>query len=419
MKKKNILVLATFDERVRGHGWSQYQRFKELGHNVQFLCLLRTLPDTPKECCIIDSLSKLSIRYMWYKLWRTLEKVMFAPFPSMRAMYKGVDFASSKDILKRLQQRPDLIVVCIYQYFLSPHSLYNIYKETKSEMCFIMVDEKILGGGCPYPKYGCNQYVNGCKDCPYYPYGKFIPQKVYQQKSKYFSRFPFHVIGTNFDIRQAQKVSFLHDKIMHGSVANPPIPFVLTKEEARKKMNLPLNDYIILSGAVNINDWKKGFKELLESLKIFSKKITNDRQVSFVILSKKQQDYDLPQSIKVLQLGFLDLEGLFTAFYASDVFVSPSIMDSGPMMVNYSIACGRPVVAFPVGVAQDLIVHQETGWMAERRDTTDYAKGLEYFYTLNSNSYSQVENTCKKHIKQCSDNCMDNFRRIFAELVTK
>ena len=135
MKKKNILVLATFDERGRGHGWSQYLRFKELGHNVQFLCLLRTQADTPKDCCIIDSFSKYSWRYLWYKLWKILEKIMFAPYPSMRAMYKGVDFASSNDILKRLQHKPDLIVVCTYQFFLSPHSLYNIYY---INYCFIL-----------------------------------------------------------------------------------------------------------------------------------------------------------------------------------------------------------------------------------------------------------------------------------------
>ena len=189
MNKKNILVLATLDERGRGHGWSQYLKFKALGHEVQFICLLRTQKDTPKECCIFDSLNTLSLRYMWYKLCRTIEKLFFLPYPSMRGMYKGFDYANHKDILRRLEQKPDLVVVCTYQFFLSPRSLYELYIETQAELCFLMCDEKILGGGCPYPQLGCNQYIDGCKDCPYYPYGKFIPQKVYQQKIKYFSKF--------------------------------------------------------------------------------------------------------------------------------------------------------------------------------------------------------------------------------------
>ena len=205
---------------------------------------------------------------------------------------------------------------------------------------------------------------------------------------------------------------------MHGSVANPPIPFMLTKEEARKKMNLPLNDYIILSGAVNLNDWKKGFKELKESLKMFSSMITNERQVSIVILSKVHQDFDLPNSLNILQLGFLDLEGLYTAFYASDVFVSPSIMDSGPMMVNYSIACGRPVIAFPVGVAQDLVVHQETGWIAEMRNSQDYARGIDYFYKMPQEQLMRVAECCKNHIKKCSESNMDDFKKIFTDSVS-
>ena len=419
MKKKNILVLATLDERGRGHGWSQYIRFKELGHNVQFLCLLRTQADTPKEYCIIDSFSKYSWRYIWYKLWGTLEKIMFAPYPSMRAMYKGVDYASSNDILKRLQHKPDLIVVCSYQFFLSPHSLYKIYNETKSEMCFIMVDEKTLGGGCPYPQFGCEQYITGCKNCPYYRYEKFIPRKIYEDKVKWFSKIPFHLIGAAADIRKAKQVPFLRDKQLHAEVTNPKIPFELSKEEARKRLNLPHSDYIIMCGAVNLNDWKKGFKEFAESLAIFAKESLRDKTVSVLLLTKNQIITSLPDSIRIISLGFLDMDSLYTAFYASDVFASPSIMDSGPMMVNYSMACGRPVVAFPVGIAQDLVVHKETGWMAEMQNITDFAKGLEYFYQLDDQKLLQAGEKCKNHVKKSSEKYLDYFMNIFIEPVNE
>ena len=87
------------------------------------------------------------------------------------------------------------------------------------------------------------------------------------------------------------------------------------------------------------------------------------------------------------------------------------------MMVNYSMACGRPVIAFPVGIAQDLIVHKETGWMAEMRNTEDFAMGLDYFYQMDSISFSLIEENCKRHIKECHEIHVDNFIRIFDEPV--
>lgn len=358
------------------------------------------------------------LRYVGYKLWKTFEKLLFAPFPAMRGMYKGVDFATHTDILRRIKVNPDYVIVCTYQHFLSPHSLYLLHEHTKATFFFVMCDEKILGGGCPYPMSGCQQYTNGCRNCPYYPYGKFIPQKIYKEKEKYFSFLPFHLYGVRYDLEKAKLVTFLENKVMHAWVANPSVPFVLKKEDARHLFNLSQDDFIIMCGAVNLNDWKKGFKELWESLYIFSEKIRKDRNVTLIVLSKSNIEVQFPANIKIKFLGFLDLNNLFSAFYACDVYVSPSVMDSGPMMVNYAIACGRPVVAFPVGVSLDLVIHQETGWLASLQDTIDYANGLTFFYNCNQQQLQQIEEKCKAHIKSCSDNLMkDDSLCIFREPV--
>lgn len=420
MKKKNILVLSTLDERGKGHGWSHAQNFKSLGHNVQFLCLLRTQKDTPKGDCIIDSLAAFDLKYILYKLWKTFEHFIFAPFPSARGRYKGVDFASYKDILKRLRFNPDYVIVCTFQQFLSPRSLFWLYKYTNATFVFVMCDEKILGGGCPYPMLGCKQYNSGCNDCPYYPYAKWIPRRIYREKVHYFNKFQFHLMGVRYDLEKARQVPFLKEKQMHPGVENPSIPFFLTKDEARRKLNVPIDHFVIMCGAVNVNDWKKGFKELVASLKIFADEISVSRSVTLIVLSKTANNFELPNSINIRNMGFLDLEGLFSAYYACDVYVSPSIMDSGPMMVNYSLACGRPVIAFPVGVAIDLVVHKKTGWLAEFQNIADYAKGLDYFYHRTEEELVEIEQKCKKHIIECSQSYLDDeLRRLFVDPVSE
>jgi glycosyltransferase involved in cell wall biosynthesis len=53
-------------------------------------------------------------------------------------------------------------------------------------------------------------------------------------------------------------------------------------------------------------------------------------------------------------------EELNKLFSASDLYVSTSLEDSGPLMINMSIMSGTPVVSFAMGVAFDL-VNEHTG----------------------------------------------------------
>ena len=405
--KKNLLILSTRDERGEGHGWSYIKYFENLGFNTDFICLLRGYEDTSKY--IIDTLNPYNLRYLYYKFMYTMGKLLFAPFKDMRWFYKGIDYATHKDIIKRIDKNPDYIIITSYQHYLSPKSIYQLWMETKATMIFSMVDEKILSGGCAYPYRNCKGYETGCKKCPLYPYGKFIPQKIYNKKVRYFTKMPFHLIGTGYDLHKATMVPFLKDKIKHKSVGVPDIPFTMTKVEARKRFNISENDFIIMAGAVNVLNPDKGFKELVDALNIFSKNIKSERPVTLLLLGKIIPEFNIAGNIKICSPGFLDLEGLFTAYYACDIYVSPSVEDSGPFMVNYAIACGRPVIAFPVGIALDLVIKKQTGWIAELRNTQDFANGVKYFYDLIDEQMCITEELCKQHIASFRDKKWYNF----------
>jgi len=45
-------------------------------------------------------------------------------------------------------------------------------------------------------------------------------------------------------------------------------------------------------------------------------------------------------------------------------------------MINESIMCGTPVVAFDIGVADELIVNGETGYKAKLYDCDDFSAGI-------------------------------------------
>lgn len=80
--------------------------------------------------------------------------------------------------------------------------------------------------------------------------------------------------------------------------------------------------------------------------------------------------------------------------------MSPSIDDSGPYMVNYSIACGTPVISFPIGVALDLVIPHQTGYLAKYLDSDDMAKGIIEFYTMSEHKYKMISDNCIRLINQ-------------------
>jgi len=102
-------------------------------------------------------------------------------------------------------------------------------------------------------------------------------------------------------------------------------------------------------------------------------------------------------SIHYKHIGHLSGDSeLVRAYQMADIFVSPSIEDSGPMMINESIMCGTPVVSFNMGVASDLVITNETGYLAMLRDAHDLANGIRELLTLSDKNYQLMKKNCRQ-----------------------
>jgi glycosyltransferase involved in cell wall biosynthesis len=88
--------------------------------------------------------------------------------------------------------------------------------------------------------------------------------------------------------------------------------------------------------------------------------------------------------------------GMASAYQAADVFISPSIEDSGPSMINQSLMCGTPVVSFEMGVSPDLVLTGKTGHMAVLRDSNDLARGIYNIVSMNSAQHSTLSENCRE-----------------------
>ena len=388
-KDLKILVLGYHDHTATGHTLSYYKGLKAEGFKVCHISLLAGFSHE-KEGDEVKSYykytDKWNLHYFLSRLRRRLIVQAKRNYPALKKENCFFNLGScfevnAKSILRKAGFIPDIIFLGGIDYFISPKTIYDLYQLTKAKIVICMVDAHILGGGCHYP-CECKQYETGCSECPAIP-NKKVASSLYQEKMKYLNSIPFILVGSNYDLMRAKNVPFLQNKERMPVFNIPVIPFILKKEEARQKIGIPKNSFVILSGADSVNDIRKGFRHIIDALKIFSKNNTGQSEIVFIAMGKDDFNDELNiDKMTIVKPGFVDLELLYTYFYASDIFISASIDDSGPVMINYSIACGVPVVSFPTGVAIDLVIPSKTGYIAKQGDSYSLAEGINLFYNM-------------------------------------
>lgn len=402
----NILVLNFDDHKGGGVIWTFADKLKEHGHNVFGVPYLKSLDDT--EACFVDIHKRFTPSYIFYKLcaryFNAVNKFILNPSSGIffNSHYYPV---SANAILRKCPFKPDVILIGWYDFYLSPKTIHTLYRLTGARIVISMIDEFILGAGCHYP-FACEQYKDGCPDCPAVN-RKSIAVNFYRDKIKYLKDIPLTVAGTSYDLNCFKSIKeFSHVRTIKN-IGIPHPPFWMQQEEARKIWEICNDDFCMLFGATNFNDKRKGLQELLESLDKFLTRHDGKRKISILMLGNANLDIDegkYGDKVRFIKTGYISRTEMYKAYFASDIFVSPTLADSGPYMVNYAAACGRPTVAFPVGVAVDLAIPGKTGYIAAYKDTDEFADGLEFFYKMS-----------KQEMEEYSQNCLELMKTLESE----
>jgi glycosyltransferase involved in cell wall biosynthesis len=150
---------------------------------------------------------------------------------------------------------------------------------------------------------------------------------------------------------------------------------------AREVLGIPGTARVVFCGALHTGQSRKGFASLVEALHKLPHHLDPESLRDHPILLMtagggafaNKNDLPFPHH----PLGLLgDDRSLALAYSAADLFVSPSIEDAGPMMVNESLACGTPVVAYDIGTAADQVEQGLNGWLARLGESDGLAVGM-------------------------------------------
>ena len=397
---KNVLFLCSHDSELTGHAKYVYNLIP---------------PDINKKIVTYTSL-KAKEQYAFYYsksfIFRVVRKLKYYMFFLKRwiefgepvrinndhgeyCFYHHDDCCmSAKAILKKCKGfKPDLIAVYWVADFVSPKTIRDLYMMTKAQILIVFVDEAPLAGGCHF-HCDCDNYLIDCKSCPALISGKKLAEKQMQNRKKYLNGLPIIINGTPYDIEKAKNTDTYSD-CKYLEWIHLPKATIYNKEESRKKYEINNEEFVIFIGASNLKDPRKGVKYSLDAINLFAKFHPN---ITLLFLGRKPESSLIDKRIKVISPGFLSYDGMCEAMCASDVFVSSTIADSGPMTVNIAFALGLPTISFDIGIAHTLIIHKDTGYIAKYKNVESIKEGLIYISSLSKEDWKAMNERCIKRI---------------------
>jgi len=358
--------------------------------NSSVIVLVHT-PFDKLKCYIRVFVDKLT-----FKTLSITERDRFT-FPNFGMNVSNNDLVKEADIIN---------LHWINEGFLSLKSI-SLLAALKKPVVFTMHDMWAFTGGCHYNN-GCEKFVGDCGNCPSLKFRKEkdFSRKIYNMKSTVYKDLNVNVVTpSNWLNSEAKKSSLFHDKKIR-TIPNPINTEIFNpdnKLNSREKLNLPLDKSLILFGAMDLTNQRKGLNYLISALKIISKYQSEYLENTKILIWGSTGEMDLSEiPFGVHLLGKITNEDkLVNCYNAADIYVAPSLQDNLPNTVIESLSCGTPVVAFNTGGMPDMIEHLINGYLARLKSSEDLAAGI---VTILSDSELLL-----KMKQKCRDTALEKF----------
>lgn len=392
-----------------------FNNFQKRGHKVKLLVNRYDLA-YPEDIVSLENYYGFLKRTMLYKFqWRydkLRSKVKSGRKDKTDPDYRFFQLNEKKQIYKTerliraIDFKPDVIIVLFVNKFINARNIFELHKRTNAPVFWLMYDMAPFTGGCHYA-WDCTGYQNQCGNCPGLysadPYDFSYENILF--KKDYMGMTAIEILAASeWQLKQVRNSSLFKKNTVHKVLlsVNPDIFKPADKKSVRLKLNIPRNKKIIFFGSVGLAEKRKGMYYLIESLKLLKQKTDNSgvRLTDEIVLLIAGRDFEQVVDSLSFEYHYLGMVnntyGIASAYQAADIYVCPSIEDSGPMMINQAIMCGTPVVSFGMGVSLDLVVTGKTGYRAKLKDFNDMADGILDILKLDEAKYKIMSDNCRE-----------------------
>ncbi len=302
-------------------------------------------------------------------------------------------------------------------------SLENIVKihNLNKPIVWTLHDQNPFTGVCHYTD-GCVKYKESCSNCPQLVKDEFnIASKILELKVNNMPKDIVVVTPSKWlaEIAKESKV-FKNNRVeVIPNSLDTEIFRPIEKNIAKRELGIESDVKIILFGAGELTEKRKGFKYLLDATEylkqdIYIQELLKLNRLLILTFGRNNKALD-DMNIPYMELDYIhDEEKLANIYSAADVMVIPSLQDNLPNTMLESIACGTPVVGFDCGGLRDCIIEDQTGYLCEVKDS----------HKLALNTIKAIKNQSLS--KRCREVCLEKYtfgiqgnayRNLYLELI--
>jgi glycosyltransferase involved in cell wall biosynthesis len=312
------------------------------------------------------------------------------PFIWFKAKDKSVRFAfSTANTGTDISHQPHVLDADVLHLhwtnggYLSIKNLEQLLK-TGKPVVWTLHDMWAFTGGCHYSGE-CDHFINQCGNCWMLRDAgdSDLSFSGWLRKADLLKAAKNMVFVTcSHWLADVARTSSLLKDFRIETIPNPIDTAIFSAKDttaARTKWGINPKSKIILFGAANIMDRRKGISYLMDALNDLKNNYDNVQDIEIVIFGKNKSFDTGLFPFKVYEVGIISSQADLAELYSlADVFVSPAIEDNLPNTVMEALACATPVVAFNTGGIPDMVEHLQNGYLAEFKSATDFAAGIHY-----------------------------------------
>jgi len=233
-------------------------------------------------------------------------------------------------------------------------------------------------GRCAF-SYDCRQFERGCGvTCPTaHEYPMLPPEAIgpaWAQRHALYDRLHHFALATHS--------RWLADEAQRGlwnghhvQVVPATLPLdvyrPVGRARARQALGLDTGGPVLLTAAHDLSERRKGGAILPQVWPLVTR-----RPLTLLTMGQGEVPGTGPD-IRVVPCGWVEEARRRALLYnAADLVLHPAPVDNYPNVVMEALACGTPALGFAVGGVPELIVPDQTGWLAEEKTPEAFAKAL-------------------------------------------
>ena len=252
--------------------------------------------------------------------------------------------------------------------------------------------------------------------------GLDLDRLLWNYKKRAWKHADFTIVTPSKWLGECAKESVLFSHFRVENIANPIDLSVFrpaeSKQSLRSEMGLPTDKHLVLFGSqLADTDPRNGYRHLRRALSILQAGDLDIGNLEILVFGTKEKGTEILHGFPAHRLGTIHDERELVAMYAAaDVMVLPTEADNLPNTIQEATACGTPCVGFNVGGMPDMIVHRQTGYLAEPFDSAELAHGIAWVL---ANKGDSLSDKVRQHASRIFDPAsrVSDYMSLYRELI--